>query len=122
MTEDQMRAMAEHWIAAWNRADLAAVLAPYTDDAVFVSPKAAEITGDALVRGRAALEAYWSEALARGRPRFTLDHVVCDVAARTLVVVYVGERNGERRRTCEVMRFDEAGRQIAGEALYGAFC
>jgi steroid delta-isomerase len=120
MTETEMRAFAQHWIEAWNRGDLAAVLAPFTDDAVFVSPRAAEIAGDATVRGRAALEAYWGEALARGRPRFTLDHVVCDVGARTMVVVYDSERNGERRRACEVMRFDEVGRQFAGEALYGA--
>jgi hypothetical protein len=35
-------------------------------------------------------------------------------------VVYEANLNGERKRACEIMRFDESGRQIRGEALYGA--
>jgi len=28
--------------------------------------------------------------------------------------------NGDRKRACEIMQFDTSGRQVRGEALYGA--
>ena len=35
-------------------------------------------------------------------------------------VVYEANLNGERKRACEIMQFDASGRQIRGEAFYGA--
>jgi hypothetical protein len=52
---------ARDWVTAWNRSDLEAI--HYADDAVFVSPLAATLTGDPEVRGKAALAAYWTTAL-----------------------------------------------------------
>jgi hypothetical protein len=37
-----------------------------------------------------------------------------------LNVVYEANLNGERKRACEIMQFGTSGRQIRGEALYGA--
>ena len=51
---------------------------------------------------------------------FKLDHAAWDEKRRELNVVYEANRNGERKRACEIMQFDAAGRQIRGEALYGA--
>jgi len=121
MTRNQMLRHAEEWIAAWNRRDLAAVTGPFADDACFISPKAASVTGRARVEGKAALLDYWTRALV-GRPpvEFRLDRVLCDVERREMLVLYdriLGDRSS---RACEVMRFDAAGRQIEGEALYGA--
>jgi hypothetical protein len=51
---------------------------------------------------------------------FKLDHAVWDERRRELSVVYEANLNGERKRACEIMQFDTSGRQIRGEALYGA--
>jgi hypothetical protein len=37
-----------------------------------------------------------------------------------LNVIYEANLNGERKRACEIMQFDTVGRQVRGEALYGA--
>ncbi|WP_439815429.1 nuclear transport factor 2 family protein [Zavarzinia sp. CC-PAN008] len=120
LSEDALRHHAAAWMEAWNAHDISAVLAPFAEAAEFTSPRAAELTGRALVRGRPALEAYWRRALTQ-RPdlRFLLLDVVCDVGAQTVVVHYVAEAGGRRQRACEIMRFRD-GAQVEGEALYGA--
>lgn len=121
MTRDQMRRHAEAWIAAWNNGDVDRVLVDFADDARFVSPRAQQIAGQAELRGKAALGAYWRAAMAKhGRPRFRLDHVVCDVERGEMLVVYDRLNDGKTVRACELMRFDSDGRQIYGEAMYGA--
>ena len=121
MTRDQMHHHAEQWIAAWNGGDVERVLADFADDARFVSPRAAQIAGHPEVRGKAALGAYWRAAMARlGTPRFRLDHVLCDIERNEMTVVYDRFGDGAIIRACELMRFDADGRQIYGEAMYGA--
>jgi hypothetical protein len=51
---------------------------------------------------------------------FRLDHATWDERRRELNVVYEASLNGERKRACEIMQFDVSGRQIRGEAFYGA--
>ena len=121
MTYDTMMAFAERWIAAWNRRDVDAVLAHYADDATFVSPVAGNLVGRAVLRNKQELGDYWRAALTKiSTLEFTLDHAAWDERRLELNVVYEANLNGERKRACEIMRFDEAGRQIRGEALYGA--
>lgn len=121
MTYDAMMRFADEWIAAWNRRDADAVLAHYTDDAQFVSPIARAVVGHSVLRDKQELAAYWRAGLARiATLEFRLDHAVWDERRRELVVVYEANLNGERKRACEIMRFDAAGRQVGGEALYGA--
>jgi len=44
------------WTAAFNKGDTAAVAALYTEDAYVLPP------GSAMVKGRAAIEAFWRQA------------------------------------------------------------
>ena len=112
---------AEAWIAAWNRRDLEAILAHFADDAEFVSPRAAKVTGNAFVRGQAALRDYWSRRSAEVKSlHFELERTLWDARETTLTVVYVSTVDGNRVRACEFMRFDAAGRVRRGEAMYGA--
>jgi hypothetical protein len=121
MTCDAMMRFAEDWIAAWNRRDVDAVLAHFAEEAQFVSPVARSVVGRAVLRNKQELADYWRGALARiATLEFRLDHAAWDERCRELVVVYEANLNGERKRACEIMRFDAAGRQIAGEAMYGA--
>jgi len=120
LSHAQLRAHAEAWIGAWNRADVEAVLAVFSDDAEFVSTLAQPYTGSSLVRGKPALRRYWQAALA-DRPglRFELIAAICDEPGQTVVVHYVAIQGGRRTRACEIMRFTD-GVQVRGEALYGA--
>ena len=121
MTYDAMMRFADAWVAAWNRRDVDAVLAHYAEDAQFVSPVARAVVGRPVLRGKQELGDYWRAGLARiATLEFRLDHAVWDERRRELVVVYEANLNGERKRACEIMRFDAAGRQVGGEALYGA--
>lgn len=58
-------AFAHDWASSWNSHDLPAVLAHFADDVVFTSPVAARVIpeSDGVIRGKAALTAYWAEAL-----------------------------------------------------------
>jgi hypothetical protein len=121
MTYQSMMEFADRWIAAWNRRDVDAVLAHYAQDAQFVSPLARNLVGHSVLRNKKELENYWRTALARiSTLEFKLDHATWDEKRRELNVVYEANLNGERKRACEIMQFDAAGRQIRGEALYGA--
>ena len=120
MTREQMQRHAADWIAAWNRRDVDEVLSVFSETTRFTSPNALKITGNATLESKAALAAYWREASHRiSSIQFRLDHVLCDVERREMVVVYDSTVNGKSTRACEFMRFDEAGRQVDGEAMYG---
>lgn len=60
-------ALAERWLAAFNRRDLEALLALYADDAVHHSPKLREQRPETegRVQGKAALRAWWERSFAR---------------------------------------------------------
>lgn len=121
MTYETMMGFAESWIAAWNRRDVDAVLAHFAEQAEFVSPVASRFAGSSVLRNRKELGDYWRAALDRiSTLEFRLDHASWDERRRELLVVYEADLNGERKRACEIMQFDKAGRQIRGEALYGA--
>jgi steroid delta-isomerase len=116
-----MMRFAEAWIANWNRRDVDAVLSHFADDAQFVSPVARNFVGRPVLQNKKKLADYWRAALGRiSTLEFKLDHASWDERRRELNVVYEANLNGERKRACEIMQFDASGRQIRGEALYGA--
>ena len=121
MTHESMMMFAETWIAAWNRRDIDAVLVHFAEEAQFVSPVALNFVGRPVLRNKKELEDYWRRALDRiSVLEFKLDHATWDERRRELNVVYEANVNGERKRACETMQFDTSGRQIKGEAFYGA--
>jgi steroid delta-isomerase len=120
-SHDDMRSFAAGWIENWNRRDIDAVLSHFADEAEFISPIARDTVGESVLRGKERISAYWRAALGRiGSLRFDLDHVIWDALRRELTVIYVADLGGRRRRACEIMTFDTDGRQIRGEAFYGA--
>ena len=121
MDRQAAQRFAENWIANWNRKDVPAVVGHFAEDAVFVSPRAASLAGNAVQRGRTALTAYWTAAAAQvGSIHFVLDRVLWDEEGQELLVLYTAVINGEATRACELMRFGVDGKQTYGEALYGA--
>jgi acyl-CoA thioester hydrolase len=121
MEEGAAQQFARDWIAAWNRRDLEAVLAPFTEDAMFVSPTAETVLGHGTVRGKAALRRYWQAASARiSVLRFSLDSAAWSPADQVLTIRYVSALDdAPPRRAVEILRF-EGDAIVAGEAFYGA--
>ena len=112
---------ARRWIADWNARDLDSVLAHFEDDVVFTSPRALAVVGEATVRGKAALRAYWTKALAKIRSlRFTLDRIAFDPATSELAIFYDRAADGRVDRVVEVLRFGASGRVVSAEVLHGS--
>jgi ketosteroid isomerase-like protein len=100
--------------------DVERVLAHFHDDVVFTSPTALAVMGTPTVRGKEALRAYWTTALARLTSlRFTVDRVVWDAEGRELAIIYTSETDGKARRVSENLVFDAAGRVVAAEVFHG---
>lgn len=118
MTHAEARAFAEQWIANWNRKDVEAVLAYFSDDAVFTSPRAQTIIGSSRLEGKARLREYWTRALARIQTlHFQLDYVISE--GDRLSIVYTSEIDGKRLRATELLVFAPDGLIREGEAMYG---
>lgn len=64
---DKAQAFAEAWLDAWNRHDLDAILAHYSEDVDFRSPFVAQLTSDprGRLKGKTSLRSYVAMALAR---------------------------------------------------------
>ena len=121
MNRKQASEFAAKWIEAWNKKDVDAVLRHYDDQAKFISPKAAALVGNPVIEGKDALSQYWRLAAQKiEKIEFKLDHVVWDSDTCELIVFYEANLNGVRTRACELMKFDTSGRQLSGEAMYGA--
>lgn len=122
MTRDQAASFAQTWIASWNAGDVEAVAGHYAQDCVFISPRAAALVGDPVVRGRAALLSYWQQGRARAeRFDFRLLGWHWDAESPALTLRYVSSRsNSVPVRAVEIMRFGPDGKIVEGEALYGA--
>lgn len=111
---------AAQWAEAWNGRAIDAVLERFRDDVVFTSPTALAVVGSPVVRGKHALRAYWTAALARITSlRFTVDHVVWDPVRRELAIIYTSAIDGQSKRVSENLTFDEHGQVVSGEVFHG---
>ena len=120
MTRADVDAYVSAWIDAWNRRDIEAVVEHFDDDVTFTSPVAATVTGNATVRGKDAIRAYWQAALARTTKLvFTLDRAIWDPERRELAILYERDADGKRSRVCEMLAFDAAGRVVRVEVMHG---
>lgn len=115
---ESARAFAEQWTANWNRKDVEAVLKFFSDDVVFISPRAESIAGSSRVEGKAKLREYWTRAVARIQTiHFSLDYVIRE--GERVAIVYTSEIDGKRMRTVEFLRFRGDGLIYEGEAMHG---
>ena len=116
--EIDFQAFANRWISDWNRRDVEAVLAYFSEAVVFTSPRAKAIVGSAKVEGKSRLREYWTSALDRIQGiHFTLDYVIRD--GDRLGIVYTSEINGTKMRSVEFLHFDSDGLVREGEAMHG---
>ncbi len=108
-------AFSKRWVRNWNAHDVDAVLADFHDDVVFTSPVAAKLFPETrgVVRGKAALRRYWTEAIARIPDlRFSVEGVYQGID--TVVIAY---RNQNGDSVNEVLAFRD-GAIIEGHGTY----
>ena len=106
---------AADWIDAWNRHDLAAILAHYADDFEMRSPYIAQIVGEpsGVLRGKPAVGAYWAAALVR-MPDLRFALIDTFVGVDSLLLHYQGARGP----AAEVFEFGPDGLVISAAAHY----
>ncbi|WP_066806558.1 nuclear transport factor 2 family protein [Sphingomonas asaccharolytica] len=115
MTTFDSATFVAHWRDAWNAHDLDAVLVHFHDDAAFTSPVAASLLPETggVIRGKAALRAYWEEGLRRIPDlHFTIEAVFAGID--TLVIQYINQKGVS---VSEVLIFD-AGLVREGHGTY----
>jgi len=111
---------AGEWAAAWNARDTDRVLEAFSENITFVSPTALAVVGSATIRGKAALRAYWNQAMSRiGSLRFTVSRVVWDADSRELAILYLSDIDGRTRSVSENLVFDENGVVVSAEVFHG---
>jgi hypothetical protein len=106
---------ANDWIAAWNAHDLERILSHYTDDFEMASPVIAQLAGEpsGMLRGKAAIRAYWSKALAQ-RPDLHFELVQVFAGAGSVTLTY----RGHRGLSAEVFWFDDDSKVPRAAAHY----
>lgn len=114
------REFAQWWAQAWSNRDVDAVVSRFADDVRFVSPRAAEVTGNPVVVGGEALRDYWQRAVGAVESIvFEVDQVLEDAGGKHIVIVYTSNIDGLRRRACEFMQFDDEEKITSAEAMHG---
>ena len=118
LTEETARAFADEWISSWNRKDAEAVLSHFSDDTVFISPRAVAIMQSSRLEGKAQLRKYWTRAMAQIQYiHFSLDYVITEF--NRVAIIYTAEIDGKRMRAVEFLVFNDDGKICLGEAMHG---
>lgn len=109
------RHFADDWIAAWNAHDLDRILAHYTDDFEMSSPVIIALAGEpsGKLKGKAAVGAYWTAALARA-PNLHFELIAVMAGVDSVTIHY----RGHRGLSAEVFHFAPDGRVRAAFAHY----
>lgn len=84
---------ANEWLVSWNAHDLEQILSHYADDFEMSSPVIAQLMNEpsGTLRGKAAVRAYWTKALAQ-RPDLHFELANVFVGAGSVTVTYRGHR------------------------------
>jgi ketosteroid isomerase-like protein len=113
-----INAFVDQWISDWNRKDVEAVLAHFSETVVFTSARAKAVLGSPRLEGKSRLREYWSAAIGQIQTiRFALDYVISE--GNRMGIVYNAEIDGRRTRAVEFLTFGENGLVREGEAMYG---
>lgn len=85
------KTLANDFIAGFNTRNLELVLAHYHEDVEMISPLAVKVVGAAngVVRGKAALRAYWTKALS-GVPELQLELMAVLTGMQCVTIMFRG--------------------------------
>lgn len=108
---------AHDWIEAWNRHDLDRILSHYAEDFTLSSPLIRTFAGEpsGVLRGKAAVGAYWATALAR-LPDLRFELLTTLIGVNSITLYY----RGPRGLTAETFYFGPDHHVIRADAHYAA--
>jgi len=106
---------AEEWIESWNSHDLDRILSHYADDFEMSSPVIAQLMNEhsGTLRGKEAVRAYWTKALAQ-RPDLHFELINVFAGAGSATILY----RGHRGLSAEVFWFNAELRVYRAAAHY----
>jgi ketosteroid isomerase-like protein len=116
----------DRWVRAWNSRDLAAVLAMYSDDVEFASPKIKVVMpekSEGRVKGKKELEKYWSLALQKHHElHFTPVAFAINNDNNECFFEYSSLLNGQKTLVVEKFQLSDSkdGLIVRSSAFYGA--
>lgn len=111
------REFAASWVDAWNRHDLDALLAHFSDSFAFSSPFIRQFAGEpsGKLTGKDAVRSYWEIGLTR-LPDLHFELMEVLVGVDCLTILY----RGHRGLSAEVLELGVDGLVVRGQALYAA--
>lgn len=120
LSEPFVRKLAAEITEAWNSHDLERILAHYEDDVTLTSPYAAERFADpaGVVRGKAALRAYFALGLA-AYPELHFELVDVMWGVSSVVLYYVNQRGTMTGEMLEISPTGRVARVIANYSSGG---
>ena len=116
MNIEDAKRFAEHWVVAWNRHDIDAVLAHYSDDFEMTTPMIQRVLGieSGTLKGKTAVGNYWRAALKKIPDlKFSIIEVTSGV---NTVSIYYNAVMG--KRAMETFFFNENGLVYKAVATY----
>jgi len=118
LTKNGMGSFASEWIDAWNARDLERVLSHYSSEIEFSSPFIVKVVDEpsGRLRGKDALQAYWSRALAR-LPALKFKLIDVCLGVNSIVINYQRE---DGRYASEWFEFGHDGKVLKSAAHYGS--
>ena len=115
MIRDEIRQLAEDWVAAWNAHDLEAIISHYDERVELISPVAEQLgIPDGKVTGKASLEEYFQRGV-EAYPELHFDLKDILAGLNSLVLYYTNQKG---TRTGEFMDLGAAGKVIRVVAHY----
>lgn len=117
ISEQQARAFADSWYAAWNAHDLGAIMSHYSPSIEHSSPfiKRYNNSDASSLRGVDAVREYFARALERN-PTLRFDPERMALGLESVVLLYT-RMSGDR--AAETFFFDSAGKVIRSVSHYG---
>jgi ketosteroid isomerase-like protein len=108
VTRDEIRLLAEQWVAAWNAHDLEAIMSHYDDAVELISPVAGQLLGvpNGKVTGKPALREYFRRGL-EAYPALHFDLKDLLVGLNSLLLYYTNQKG---TRTGELMELSTDGK------------
>ena len=102
---------AKSWLAAFNAQDLDAIMSHYAENVEHSSPTVVRILGEpsGIVRGKAAVRAYFEKALAAAGKGLTFEPLRLHVGVNGVTLVY--HRSGGKI-VAETFHFDASGKVV----------
>ena len=121
MNRNEAASYAAVWAENWNCVRIDVVADGFAEDGEMRSPHAVKLTGDATVRGREAIRAYWHKLYGHvTNPCLMLEDIAFDEFTQRLIVWWRADLPSGSLRASEMMQFNAAGEVTRSEAYYGA--